>query len=242
MNSPEVKRGYLVRLTSSQIKQHMVMAVSTTLLVITGFMLYADDWFIAIFGQLSNTLFWWRGWIHRIAGIAVGLVCAYHLVYVAVTIEGRSWFMDMLPKMKDFFDLYQNMMYLLDLSEYKPKIDRFMYLEKLEYWSVYFGMIIVISTGIIMWTEYLWPKFYLDVALAFHIGEATLAALAIIAGHLSFVLYHPHTYPAAKTVVNGLISVEQAKDEYEGWYEKEMARLATEEVGSEVVGSEVDAQ
>ena len=231
MNSPQQR--YFVRLTLSQRIQHFILMVSTSLLIITGFMIQAEASLIASFGQYGDTVFWLRGWTHRIAGVIAIAACVYHIFYSFLSSDGRSWFVDMIPRPKDALDVYQNIMFMLGFMDNRPKMDRFFYLEKLEYWSVYFGMIIVISTGIVMWTEGYWPKFYLDVALAFHIGEATLAALAIIAGHLSFVLYHPHTYPAAKTVLNGLISEEQAKDEYEGWYEKEMARLVTEEVRSE---------
>ena len=40
-----------VRLTKSQRMQHIILVVSTTLLIITGFMLQADQWFISIFGN-----------------------------------------------------------------------------------------------------------------------------------------------------------------------------------------------
>ena len=223
-DSTENKRQF-VRLTRSQRIQHLILVVSTVLLIITGFMLQADRWFIEFFGGASETIFWFRGWIHRIAGVSVTAICIYHLVYVVVTKEGRSWFKDMLPGIRDIVDAIQNILYMLGFRRSRPKMERFYYLEKLEYWSVYFGMFIVITTGIMMWTEYLWPKFYLDVAGAFHLGEATLAALAIIVGHIFSVHYNPHVYPMNRAFIDGMISEDLMKEEHQGWYEKEIAKL-----------------
>lgn len=227
------KKRQFVRLTKSQRIQHIILVISTTLLIITGFMLQADRWFISMFGNTSETIFWLRGIIHRIAGITVTAVCTYHLVYVAVTKDGRSWFKDMLPGPKDFVDAWQNVIYMLGFRESRPKMDRFFYLEKLEYWSVYFGMFIVIVTGAMMWTEQLWPKFYLDVAGAFHLGEATLAALAIIIGHIFSVHYHPHVYPMNKAFIDGMIGEDMMKEEHQLWYEREMKKLSESETGAE---------
>ena len=225
MNSEQKNKRKYLRMTKSQRIQHIVLFLSTTLLIITGFMLQADNWLIKLFGDYSETIFNIRGWIHRIAGVTVTSLCIYHLYYILTTNEGRSWATDMLPHLRDVVDAYQNIMYMLGFHDKKPKLGRFMYLEKLEYWSVYFGMTIVIISGTMMWTEYLWPKFYLDVANAFHLGEAVLAALAIIVGHIFSVHYHPHVYPMNRTFIDGMISEEMMKNEHELWYEQEKNKL-----------------
>ncbi|UCE89335.1 MAG: cytochrome b/b6 domain-containing protein [Pseudomonadota bacterium] len=224
MASTHTQPRQFVRLTKSQRIQHAILFVSTALLIITGFMIEADRWFIASFGSAAETIFWWRGWIHRIAGVAVTVICIYHLIYVTVNADGRSWFKDMLPRPSDAVFAWQNIMFMLGFRDARPKMDRFFYLEKLEYWSVYFGMFIVIVTGIMLWTEYLWPKFYLDVAGAFHLGEATLAALAIIIGHIFSVHYNAHVYPMNRAFLDGMISEELMKEEHGLWYEREMAK------------------
>ena len=226
MNQSRDKKRQFVRLTRSQRIQHIILVISTTLLIITGFMLQADRWFISIFGNASESIFWLRGIIHRVAGVTVTIVCVYHLIYVAVTADGRSWFLDMLPRAKDFTDAWKNVLYMLGFRKERPAMDRFFYLEKLEYWSVYFGMFIVIATGAMMWTEQLWPKFYMDVAGAFHLGEATLAALAIIIGHIFAVHYNPHVYPMNRAFIDGMIDEDLMKEEHRLWYEREIKKLA----------------
>lgn len=220
--SGNTKRTF-IRLSKSQRIQHAILFTSTGLLVLTGFMLQGERWAIELFGSAGNTIFWWRGVIHRIAGVAVTLVCTYHIFYVIFKKDGRSWIRDMRPKFSDISDAWRNILYMTKLSGERPKMDRFTYLEKLEYFSVWFGMFIVIPTGFLMWTEYLWPKFYLDVADAFHLGEATLAALAIIIGHIFAVHYNPHVYPMNRAFLDGTMDEELMKDEHPLWYEREVS-------------------
>ncbi len=223
MSSQDNTRQF-VRLTKSQRIQHAIMMISTVLLVITGFMLQADQGFIDLFGEYAETVFEIRSIVHRVAGVAISAVCAYHLYYVATTEEGRSWLIDMIPRVRDGSDLVQNMKFMMGLREDRPKLARFFYMEKVEYWSVYIGMFLVISTGIMMWTEWLWPKFFLDVSGAFHLGEATLAAAAIIVGHIFSVHYNPHVYPMNRAFIDGMISEDLMKEEHAEWYEEKFAK------------------
>ncbi len=222
-NSIDKDRKF-VRLTKSQRIQHVVLFSSTGLLILTGFMLQGEKWVIEMFGAAGDTIFWWRSILHRVAGVVVTGVCFYHIFYVAFTAEGRSWIRDMFPRWSDLTNLYHNLGYMIGLQAERPKMDRFTYLEKLEYFSVWFGMFIVITTGIMMWTEYLWPKFFLDVADAFHLGEATLAALAIIVGHIFSVHYNPHVYPMNRAFIDGYIKEELMKHEHPLWYERETSK------------------
>lgn len=217
-----------IRLTKNQRIQHVILFSSTGLLILTGFMLQGERWAIEMFGSAGDTIFQWRSLLHRVAGITVSTVCLYHIYYLLTTDEGRSWIRDMKPGLGDLKDVYHNMRYMLGISNDKPKLDRFTYVEKLEYFSVWFGMFIVITTGAMMWTEYMWPKFYLDVADALHLGEATLAALAIIVGHIFTVHYNPHVYPMNRAFIDGKISEELIKEEHQLWYERELSAAGKE--------------
>jgi hypothetical protein len=65
------------------------------------------------------------------------------------------------------------------------------------------------------------------VADALHLGEATLAALAIIVGHIFAVHYNPHVYPMNRTFIDGNISETMMKEEHALWYERLIAEEAT---------------
>ncbi|MDH3976202.1 MAG: cytochrome b/b6 domain-containing protein [Deltaproteobacteria bacterium] len=220
------KERYFQRLTLSERIQHIILFTSTTLLIFTGFMVYGERWAVEMMGAAGAKIFWWRGLIHRIAAVGVISVCTFHLFYVITKKSGRSWFMDMIPKPKDAVDAFQNVTYMIGLRKERPKMDRFTYMEKLEYFSVYFGMMIVITTGTMLWTEYLWNKFHLDVAQAFHVGEATLAALALIIGHIFSVHFNHHVYPMNKAFLDGQISEELMKEEHALWHERVMKEEA----------------
>ena len=230
MSTSKATTKYFLRLTRNQRIQHVILMISTGLLIITGFMLQADRWLIESFGSAGEAVFWWRGWIHRAAGVVVTVLCVYHLLYVIFNKEGKSWFNDMLPKFKDFTDALQNIKYMLRLRNEKPKMGRFMYLEKLEYWSVYFGMLIVISTGIMMWTEYLWPHFYFEIADTLHLAEATLAALAIIVGHIFGIVYNPYIDSVKTAFVDGMVAEELMKEEHRLWYEQETGEKHSDDI------------
>jgi cytochrome b subunit of formate dehydrogenase len=230
MGNPGENTRYFVRLTLSQRIQHILLVISTIVLIITGYMIQAEAIVIESFGTASETIFMWRGWIHRGAGVLGIIACMYHIVYVIVTRDGRSWFIDMIPRPKDALDAYQNIIYMLGFREKRPKMDRFFYLEKLEYWSVWFGMFVVIVTGIMLWSNFLWPKFVLDIASTFHLGEATLATLAIIVGHVYAVHFNAHVYPMNMTFIDGLIDEHLMKEEHMMEYEREMAKDENEEI------------
>ena len=223
MSGQQENTRYFVRLTLSQRIQHITLVVATTLLIITGFMIQAEAFVIESFGEYGDTVFWLRGWIHRIAGASSVAVCLYHIGYSMLSKDGQSWFIDMIPRPKDLLDVFQNISYMLGFREKRPMMDRFFYLEKLEYWSVWFCMFIVIVTGIMLWTEYLWPEFVLRVASAFHLGEATLATLAIIVGHVYAVHYNAHVYPMNMAFIDGMISEDLMNEEHALQLERELA-------------------
>jgi cytochrome b subunit of formate dehydrogenase len=54
MNSEHISGRKFVRMTKSQRIQHVILFVSTTLLILTGFMLQADMWLIELFGDYGE--------------------------------------------------------------------------------------------------------------------------------------------------------------------------------------------
>ena len=77
-------------------------------------------------------------------------------------------------------------------------------------------------TGILLWTEYLWDKFILDIAILVHGMEAILACLAIMVWHLYEVHLRPHKFPIDNMWITGVINEEEMKEEYPLHYKKIM--------------------
>jgi cytochrome b subunit of formate dehydrogenase len=129
----------------------------------------------------------------------------------------------MLVRTKDFSDVLGNFRYYLGLSKDKPKIARFGYAEKAEYWAVVWGTIIMGLTGLMIWFKLgvfsPLPRWTIDIALAIHFYEAVLATLAIIVWHFYHVIFDPDVYPVNFAFLDGRVSEERDREEHALAYE-----------------------
>jgi cytochrome b subunit of formate dehydrogenase len=140
------------------------------------------------------------------------------VVYVLATKPGRQLVIDLFPIKKDLADVWGYVRYLLGLSKQKPKIGRFGYAEKIEYWAVVWGTIIMGFTGLAIWfkldvTRFL-PRWAVDVATTIHYYEAILACLAIVVWHFYHVIFDPDVYPLNLACVDGRVSEEWLEEEH----------------------------
>ena len=108
--------------------------------------------------------------------------------------------------------------YLCGLSKDKPKIGRFGYAEKMEYWAVVWGTVIMGVTGLMIWfkmdvTHWL-PRWMVDVALTIHYYEAILACLAILVWHFYHVIFDPDVYPLNMACWDGKVSAHWQAEEH----------------------------
>ena len=205
----------VVRMGLSHRWQHAVLALSFITLAISGFALKFPDSGLARMLGSSEPV---RRWIHRIAGVVLLLTGLYHLIHILRTPEGRRLIKDMFPVKKDLADLRCALRYLAGLSDEKPKAGRFGYAEKIEYWAVAWGIIIMGVTGLMVWfkldvTRFL-PRWIVDVALTIHYYEAVLACLAIVVWHFYHVIFDPDIYPLNTACWNGRVSEEWQKHEH----------------------------
>ena len=187
----------VVRMTRSQRIQHNVLFVSFTVLVITGFGLkYPDSWWSYLLLGISEST---RGIVHRISGVVLIVVGFYHAGYAVFTREGRSMLRQIWLRWSDASDFGGNVRYHLGLQATKPTFGRFTYAEKVEYWALIWGTILMAVTGIMLWAKVLvgnhLPRWWLDVATAVHFYEAVLATLAILVWHFYQVFFDPDAYP-----------------------------------------------
>ena len=199
----------VVRMTGSQRWQHFVLAASFIVLALTGFALkFPDSWLAKVLGSSEP----FRRWTHRVAGIVMLGVGVYHLIYLLATRDGRKLVADLFPVKQDALDVWQAVRYLVGLNQAKPKIGRFGYAEKMEYWAVVWGTLIMGATGLAIWlkidvTRFL-PRWVVTVATTIHYYEAMLACLAIVVWHFYHVIFDPEVYPLNTACLDGRISEE----------------------------------
>lgn len=211
--------GLYLRMTLSERIQHGTMALSFIILVITGFMLrFPESWWVSHIRDLSSDAFEYRSLIHRIAAVAMIAVSLYHLYYILFTQRGRQLVIDLLPKWQDVKDAIGVAKFNLGFSNQKPKLDRFSYVEKAEYWALVWGTVVMSVTGLIMWiyTDYAgtFSKLEWDIARTIHYFEAWLAFLAIVVWHFYFVIFNPDVYPMNLAWLKGTLTEAEMAHEH----------------------------
>ena len=225
------------RMTRTERIQHALLAVSFFVLVYTGFALkFPESWPFAWFARLEQG-YRWRSLIHRGAAVVMIAVSLYHLAWL-FTRRGRGVLAAMLPRLQDAGDLLAGMLHLLGLRTTPPRFDRFGYIEKLEYWALIWGTVVMSATGLVLWFEnqslQVLSKWVLDLATLVHYYEAWLAFLAIVVWHLYQNIVNPDVYPMNWTWASGRISEEQLKHEHP----LEWERLTAAESESEAAKGE----
>jgi cytochrome b subunit of formate dehydrogenase len=219
-----------LRMTLNERIQHAVLAISFLLLVITGFMLsYPNAWWVSHIRDLSSHAFDYRSLIHRISAVVMVAVSLYHIYYVLFIPRGKELMKDLLPRYKDIRDAIDVAKFNLGISKVKPKLDRFSYVEKAEYWALVWGTIVMTVTGVIMWFDNtfmgLFTKLGWDIARTIHYYEAWLAFLAILVWHFYFVIFNPDVYPMSLAWWKGTLTEEEMAEEHP----LELERIKSEE-------------
>jgi cytochrome b subunit of formate dehydrogenase len=208
--------------------QHLLLMSSCLLLIVTGLPLkfhearISELFFDLIGGVQTSTL------LHRVGAVGLILVGAYHLLYLALFREGRQNFLALLPRPQDLIDLLQMLRYFLGRTPERPRFGRFSYVEKFDYWAVYWGIVVMIGSGLVLWfletsLQFL-PKFAADIAREAHSDEGLLATLAIIVWHFYNVHLNPEHFPMNRTFWTGTISEEEMRHHHPLEYEALMAR------------------
>ncbi len=212
----------IVRMNLNQRIQHLILGISFTVLVVSGFALaYPESpwaWFLASDEGIRRI-------VHRTAAVVMLLLSAYHVAYMIGTREGRRGIRDFFPGLKDLLDLVTNLTFHAGLTKRRPSFGRFTYAEKLEYWALIWGTIVMGVTGLMLWfkvgVSYFLPRWWGDVALTIHFYEAVLATLAIVIWHFYQVMFDPDVYPMSWSWYDGKMSPEELQHEhvlaYEVW-------------------------
>ncbi len=211
----KMQNPFMVRMTTNQRWQHLILLTSFIILVITGFALkFPNSWLAEVLGMGERL----RSITHRVAGVALIAAGIYHIFYLAAAREGRRLIWDLAPRPKDLSDAVGTMLYYLGLSKKRPQFNRFNYAEKAEYWALVWGTALMGVTGIMMWAKVwvgnLLARWWVDVATAIHFYEAILATLAIVVWHFYQVFLDPDVYPMNWAWWDGKMPVEHYRHEH----------------------------
>jgi cytochrome b subunit of formate dehydrogenase len=186
--------------------------------------------------------------VHHFFAMGLIFIGIYHLIYSFWSKQGRKDFYELLPSLKDFSDLFNQLKYYLGIGKERVKYGRFSYVEKFDYWAVYWGLIMMIGTGAIMWLFQgkFEPIIFGEIELSFgpniitntlhaiaremHSDEALLATLVIIGWHFYNVHLNPHKFPMSKVWLNGKVSKKEMLEEHPLEFEELMKQSKVQKV------------
>jgi cytochrome b subunit of formate dehydrogenase len=170
-----------------------------------------------------------RGIIHRIfacimiAGFAATV--AYSVYYLLFKkIPGRPGFWKRLfgpdslfPRVRDFRDLWRMLKWFVDKGP-RPEFDRWAYWEKFDFFAVFWGMVIIGTSGMIRW----FPEFFtkllsgriVNVAVILHSDEALLAVGFIFTVHFFNNHLRPRNFPLNTVIFTGRLPQYQLMEDH----------------------------
>jgi cytochrome b subunit of formate dehydrogenase len=217
---PAGERQYQ-RLSLAQRWQHILLAISFTLLVLTGLPLrFAHvEWLhplYAFFGGMGGARV-----VHRVAAVIMIADWIWHTLYLIYRWQRagfnfRSW--TMFPTLKDVRDFIDTSKHYFGLTPNGPRYDRFQFREKFDYFAVYWGMPIMVFSGLVLWFPIyfgnLLPETGLSVAYIAHSDEAILAFLAIVMWHFYNTHFDPENFPMSPVFLTGTKSQSEMEREH----------------------------
>ncbi len=214
------------RFTTWMTVGHLLLTISFIVLAVSGFALrYPESWWARQMFH-GDTGLATRGAIHRVAALLLVGIAVANAAFLLLTKNGRKelWHLMFMPR--DIVGMFQNVAYALGLRKHEPKFDRYSYIEKFEYWGMWWGTALMIATGFSMWFVNVFlkflPKIALDIVALIHFYEAWLAVLTIVVWHLYYMIFDPQTYPMNWSWITGRITIEDLKERHPLEYEREV--------------------
>jgi formate dehydrogenase gamma subunit len=194
--------------------EHWVLTISFSLLAITGLIQQHVDSALAtsiidLLGGIETVRL-----LHHLAAIVLMFETIYHIGHVGYRVFVLRKRMSMLPGIEDLRSAIQTLRYNLGLDKRRPHQGFYTFEEKLEYWAVVWGTIVMGVTGFMLWnpiaTTNILPGSLVPAAKIAHGLEALLAVVAIIIWHT----YHVHLRHFNKSIFTGQLSEEEMLDEH----------------------------
>jgi formate dehydrogenase gamma subunit len=209
-----LQASHYPRFSISQRIQHWVMFISFTVLASTGLpQRYAlSPWaetLIQLLGGIETTRI-----IHRSAAVVFILVTLYHFFHLMYQLFVEHARPAILPGLRDFTDFLHMVRYHLHLTHEHPRLPRYNFVEKIEYWALVWGSVLMIVTGFLLWNPVfatrLLPGEIIPAAKMAHSAEALLAVLAVVIWHF----YSVHLKRFNRSMFTGMLSRAEMEEEH----------------------------
>jgi formate dehydrogenase subunit gamma len=227
-------KGDYPRYSLNIVINHFVVGITFTVAVATGLPLYFHNSVIShevinLMGGINVTRV-----IHRINAALFTLNCMYHLLVLVfgALIKLRDNTFDIrrtqFPLWKDVKDLFFDIRYFLGMEQTRPRMEKFMYKQKIHYLAMIWGCSVLTLSGVCllfpetMVTYLPDPKVSFNLLRLLHADESVLAFLVITLWHLYNVHIAPGRFPLQWAFWNGQITKDHQIEEHFLEYERQV--------------------
>lgn len=209
------------RFTVSQRIQHLLTIITFSLLVVTGMPIrYPNNDFLHAFYMAMGGMEVMQ-MVHRVSAVTLIAVWIYHTLELLWRWKKANFSFDswtMWPRKRDISDLVGTVKYHLGKSEHPPSYDRFQFREKFDYFAVYWGMPIMVFSGLILWFPVFFGGFLPDIGIPLayiaHTDESVLAFLTIVTWHFYNTHFKPSSFPMNPVFITGTLTEEEMREEH----------------------------
>ncbi len=209
---------------------HIAMMISFFTLALTGMVLKFSymSWAQATSRLLGG--FDSMGFQHRFGAVILFIVATVHLTDVIRRKRAmqQTWLQvirgpdSIIFNRRDVREFTQSIRWFFGLGS-RPHYGRYTYWEKFDYFAVAWGVIIIGSTGLVLWFPefftYLVPGWAINVATIVHSDEALLAVGFIFTIHFFNTHFRPDKFPMDPVIFTGLVPLDELKYDKPGEYE-----------------------
>lgn len=223
------KAKAVTRFVLSQRAEHLLLVISFGMLCLTGLpQTLAGSGFgraiLSLLGGIDTAQA-----IHHIFAAMLAFEFFYHvgvIIYELIFVRPRR--LSMWPRKRDLTEAAGSVAYLVGRRQERPAADRYDFRQKVEYWALMWGLLVMGATGIILLFPValtrLLPGILVPAARVAHAYEAILAFLAIVTWHFYNAHLASGVFPLDTSIINGKISAERMAEEHPLEYERVAGR------------------
>lgn len=212
-------KSAFIRFNSAQRMFYLVMIVSFLGLTLTGMPLKysTQGWARRLAHGLGG--FETTSVFHRFFAVTLLFCCAVHVIHGVRRIrqlrrEKVAWKKVLLgpdspvPNRHDAKEIWGMIRWFFGISP-KPVFERWTYWEKFDYWAVWLAVLLIGTSGLMLWFPNLFclvvPGWTLNVSKVVHSSVALLAGGMIFAVHFFNTHFRPEKFPLDQSLLTGMV-------------------------------------
>ena len=218
------EKTYVRRFTKSQSITHIFVIISFLTLAFTGMLLKFAfmDWakfLVQLIGGAHTA-----GIIHRFAAVITFGYFTFHVYsLIRMKIQKKLSLKDfifgdntLMFNAQDVKDYWASIKWFLGRGP-RPSYGKWTYWEKFDYMAVFWGVVVIGSTGLVLWFPSIFtkllPGWMINVAQIIHSDEALLAVGFIFTIHFFNTHLRPEAFPMDTVIFTGKVAVEEYQED-----------------------------